>query len=139
MWLARLAARRLPPPLPGRVDGSPFATLSGLARLGGELAGDLQRQAALRAPRIDAIERAGKEIEVLDRSIAEHGRVHPETALLTQMFSFEKETMAGESLDQLARECARLYRDLGRSADDMLALLGGDRVAHEVGNADLRQ
>ena len=139
MWLARLAGQPLPPPLPARVDAAPFAALAGLARLGNELAADLQRHAAMRAPRIDAIERAGREIEVLDRSIAEHGRVHPEAALLTQMFSFEKETMAGESLDQLARECVRLYRDLGRSADDMLALLGGDRVAHEVGDADLRQ
>lgn len=139
VWLARLAGRALPAAPASGVDAAPFAALTGLARLGGELAADLQRQCALRTPRIAAIERTGREIEVLDRSIAEHGRVHPEAALLTQMFAFEKETMAGESLDQLARECARLYRDLGRSADDMLALLGGDRAAHEVGDADLRQ
>lgn len=138
-WLARLAGRPLPAPRATRVDGAPFAALAGLARLGGQLASELQQQAARRSPRLEAIERSGREIEVLDRSIAEHGRVHPELALLTQMFAFEKETMAGATLEQLACEYARLYRDLARSADDMLALLGGQAMAHEVGDADLRQ
>jgi hypothetical protein len=138
-WLARLTGRPLPAARSTHVDAAAFAALSGLARLGGELAQALQRLAAQRAPRIDAIERTGREIEVLDRSIAEHGRVHPEVTLLTQMFSFEKETMAGESLEQLARECTRLYRDLGRSADDMQALLGGERAGRKVDDADLRQ
>ena len=139
VWLARLGGGPLPVARATRVDAAPFAALAGIARLGGELADGLQRQCALRAPRIEAIERTVREIEVLDRSIAEHGRVHPEAALLTQMFTFDKESMSGESLDQLARECAALYRDLGRSAGDMLALLGGDRAAREVGDADLRQ
>ena len=138
-WLARLAGRPRPPARATGVDAAPFATLVGLARLGVEQAASLQREAALRTPRIATIERLAREIEVLDRTIGEHGRVHPEAALLTQMFSFEKETMAGGGLEQLARQCTRLYRDLERSADDMLALLGGARPAHEVDDADLRQ
>jgi len=55
------------------------------------------------------------------------------------MFAFEKETMVGENVAQLAREYGRIYRDLQRSADDMLALLGGGRMAHEVNDGDLRQ
>ena len=138
-WLARLAARPLPAVGAARVDAAAFATLAGLGRLGGELAAGLQREAALGAPRIATLERLVREIDVLDCTIGEHGRVHPEAALLTQMFSFEKETMAGDDLGQLAHECARLYRDLRGSADDMLALLGGARPAHEVDHADLRQ
>lgn len=138
-WLARLAGRALPPARASRIDGVSFAALAGLARLGEELAGELLRQATARAPRIDAVERTAREIEVLDRSIGEQGRVHPEAALLTQMFSFEKETMVGEDVTQLAREYGRIYRDLQRSADDMLALLGGGRMAHEVNDGDLRQ
>ncbi|MBY0280517.1 glycosyltransferase family 9 protein [Candidatus Binatia bacterium] len=137
-WLARLAGRPLPPACGARIDAAPFAALGELARLGGQLARDLQQQATRRPPSIGAIERTGREIETLDQSIAEHGRVHPEVALLTQMFAFEKEAMAGETLDQLAPECVRLYRDLARSADDMLALLRGT-ATHEVSHADLRQ
>lgn len=137
-WLARLAGRPLPPARAARIDAVRFAALGDLARLGGQLALELQRQAARRPPCIATIERTGREIETLDRSIAELGRVHPEVALLTQMFSFEKESMAGETLEQLAHECARLYRDLARSADDMQALLRGT-ATHEVSHADLRQ
>jgi hypothetical protein len=107
--------------------------------LGGERALRLRTVAAERAQRIAEIERVGREIEVLDGEIAEHGRVHPDVAVLTQMFAFEKETMAGEGLDALARECGRLYRDLGRSAALMQTLLGGDPAAHEVDHASLRQ
>lgn len=148
MWLRRLQGRALPAARAARLDAAAFAALGDLARLGGERAARLARLAEdvtspgaqpARDATLDAIEDVGREIEVVDRSVADLGRVHPELALLTQMFAFEKETVAGDALDDLARDCARLYRDLDRSAADMTALLGGGRAAHEVDDASVRQ
>lgn len=138
-WLALLEGRPLPPPRGSHVDPSPFVALRDLATLGGERALALLTEARAHRPRLATIEILGREIEVLDGSIAEHGRIHPDVAVLTQMFAFEKETMAGEGVDALALEYGRLYRDLGRSAAAMLALLGGDPAAREVDHAGVRQ
>lgn len=131
-------------PLPGArstglVDVAPFAALAELARLGTELTARLDRLVIDAARSLDAVQRVGREIEVLDRAIGEHGRVHPDVAVLTQMFAFEKETMPGEDLAGLTKESARLYRDLCRSADCMQALLGGSGAVGEVDHASIRQ
>lgn len=138
-WLALLAGEPLPSVAPSGLDTAAFAALRELASEGARLGARLGELAAGDATTLPAIERAGREIEVVERSIAEHGRVHPEVAVLTQMFQFEKETMVGESLAELARESSRIHRDLERSAVCMQALLGGRPAAREVENASLRQ
>jgi len=88
---------------------------------------------------LDQLQRLGREIDALDRAIAEHGRVHPDVAVLTQTFAFEKETLPAGDVAALAQASARLYGALARSAACMTGLLGGGREAREVEHASLRQ
>lgn len=138
-WLALLAGRALPAPWRSGIDASAFAALRDLAAEGARRAADLAALAEGGAASIERIERVGRELERLDRGIAEHGRIHPEIGMLSQMFGFEKETMQGEGLAALARESLRVHRDLERSAGCMQALLGGGPAAHEVNHASIRE
>jgi hypothetical protein len=138
-WLALLEGRRLPAARRGGIDLAPFATLGELARRGADVAVRLAARASSGLRTLDEVRRLGKEIETLDRAIGEHGRVHPDVAVLAQMFAFEKETMPGGEVAALAYASARLYRELARSADCMTGLLGGGREAGEVEHASVRQ
>ncbi len=123
-----------------RVVGvAPFAGLATLARDGGTQALHLAKLARAKQPRIDEIERLGRELEVLDRAIKEHGATHPDTTVLTQMFVFGKENLEGNDVATLAVETARLYRDLARTADCMTALLGGAPTKELEPDARLHQ
>lgn len=138
-WLALLAGEPLPEPWHAGIATGAFAAARELALEGGRLAARLAELAAGSSRALGEIERIARAMEVVDRAIAEHGRVHPEVAVLTQMFQFERETMPGESLAELAREASRVYHDLERSTVCMQALLGGSPGAREVENASLRQ
>jgi ADP-heptose:LPS heptosyltransferase len=138
-WLAMLEGVPLPPGWPSGLDAGAFDALRDLAGEGRRVAGRLAERADGAAVAFAEIERLGRELETLDRDIAEHGRIRPEVAVLTQMFAFEKETMPGETLAELGRESARLYHQLERSAGSMQALLGGWRAVHEVDHASVRQ
>ena len=129
----------LPAPSPAALDLSPFAALAQLARDGLAQAGMLAKLARAKQPRVDEIERLGRELEILDRALKEHGGTHPDTNVLTQMFTFGKENLEGEDVATLAVETARLYRDLARAADGMTALLGGAPTKERGNDARLYQ
>ncbi len=136
----------LPQPVPlGRSPGrptvpiAPFVGLVELAREGLTQAGRLAQLARAKQPRIAEIERIGRELEVVDRTLKEHGGMHPDTNVLVQMFTFGKENLEGDDVATLAVETARLYRDLARTADCMTALLGGVAAKEEESDARLHQ
>jgi ADP-heptose:LPS heptosyltransferase len=129
----------LPAPGPAALDVSPFAALAQLARDGLAQAGMLAKLARVKHPRLDEIERLGRELEILDRALKEHGGTHPDTNVLAQMFTFGKENLEGDDVATLAVETARLYRDLAREADGMTALLGGAPTKERGNDARLHQ
>ena len=130
---------RLPDPQPAAIDLTPFRTVGELAREGLAQAAKLAKLAQAKQPRIADLERLGRELEVLDRTLKEQGAMHPETSPLTQMFTFGKENLEGDDVATLAVETARLYRDLARAADDMTALLGGAEPKEHGNDARLHQ
>lgn len=138
-FLHVLEGEVLPEPGPATLDVAPFTALAALARDGIEQAGRLAQLARAKQPRIAEIERIGRELEVLDRALKEHGGTHPDTNVLAQMFTFGKENLEGDDVATLAVETARLYRDLARSADDMTALLGGAPTKEQGTDARLHQ
>jgi hypothetical protein len=131
-WLALLA--RTTPPAPAArhatIDVAPFAALAGLARDGEALAERLRR-AAEHGGSIEDIERLGREIEVLDRALIEHGGAHADTGVLTQMFKFGKENLEGNDVGALAAATRTLYAELARGAELMTSLLAGTRVQED--------
>jgi ADP-heptose:LPS heptosyltransferase len=129
----------LPDPRPAALDLGPFAALAGLARDGMARAAQLAKVARATRPRIAELERMGRELEVLDKALAEHGATHPDTTVLTQMFTFGKENLEGDDVATLAVWTARLYRDLARGAEAMMALLGGVPVKERSDDARLHQ
>ncbi len=129
----------LPEPRPAALDLGPFAALAGLARDGMARAAQLAKVARATRPRIAELERMGRELEVLDEALAEHGATHPDTTVLTQMFTFGKENLEGDDVATLAVWTARLYRDLARGAEAMTALLGGVPVKERSDDARLHQ
>jgi len=129
----------LPSLPPAALDVSPFAALAALARDGIEQAGRLAQLARAKQPRIAEIERLGRELEILDRALKEHGGTHPDTNVLAQMFTFEKENLEGDDVATLAVETIRLYRDLARSSEAMTALLGGAPTKEQESHARLHQ
>jgi len=129
----------LPEPCPAPLDLGPFAALAGLARDGMARAARLAKAARAKRPRIDELERMGRELEVLDEALAEHGATHPDVTVLTQMFTFGKENLEGDDVATLAVETARLYRDLTRGAESMTDLLGGVPAKERSDDARLHQ
>jgi len=129
----------LPAPAPAPVDREQFALLAALARDGMQQAAVLAKLARVGTPRLTELERRGRELEVLDRTIKEHGATHPDTTVLTQMFTFGKENLEGDDVATLAVETARLYRDLARGAEAMTALLGGAASKEHSDDARLHQ
>jgi ADP-heptose:LPS heptosyltransferase len=120
-------------------DLAPFAALAELARDGLAQAGRLAKLARAKQPRIDELERLGRELEVLDGALKEHGGMHPDTNILSQMFTFGKENLEGDDVATLAVETMQLYRDLAREADCMTALLGGAPTKEQRNDARLHQ
>lgn len=137
-WLALLAGTALPAATSTSIDRTPFIALEQLARDGETLAARL-RSAAIREAAIDTIERLGREIDVLDRTLVEQGGMHPDVAVLTQMFKFGKENLEGDDVPTLAAETHRLYRELGRGAAAMVTLLGGAPLTETREHAHLHQ
>jgi hypothetical protein len=129
----------LPAPQPAALDLVPFGALAQLARDGMAQAAVLAKLARAKRPRIDELERIGRELEALDKALAEHGGTHPDTNVLTQMFTFGKENLEGDDVATLAVETARLYRDLAREAEAMTALLGGAPAKEQADDARLHQ
>jgi hypothetical protein len=129
----------LPAPQPAAIDLAPFTALAQLARDGLGQTGMLAKLARAKQPRIADLERIGRELEVLDRAIKQHGGMHPDTNVLCQMFTFGKENLEGDDVATLAIETAQLYRDLARGADAMTALLGGAPAKEQVSDARLHQ
>lgn len=136
-WLAELEGLPLPEPRASRLDLGSFAALAELGRLGGEVGRRLEAAAARRS--IPDVERLGHEIETLDRAVAEHGRVYPETAVLTQAFGFEKENVPESEVEDLARAWQRLYQRLARVADAVRHVLGARASREEREHAGLHQ
>lgn len=106
------------------IDVAPFTALGAIARTGETLAARLAVEAANAAPSLAAIARLGRELEVCDQALREHGGTHPETDVLTQLFTFGKENLEGHDVVALAQETRELYRALGLQATLMTALLG---------------
>ena len=129
----------LPAPSPAPLSISQFAALGALARDGLRDAGRLAQLARAKQPRLDELQRLGRELEVLDGAITQHGGMHPDTNVLAQMFTFGKENLEGNDVATLAVETAGLYRDLARSADAMTALLGGAPTKEQGNDARLHQ
>jgi ADP-heptose:LPS heptosyltransferase len=134
-----LEKETLPALVPAALDVAPFAALAALARDGLEQANRLAQLARAKQPRIAEIERIGRELEVLDRALKEHGGTHPDTNVLAQMFTFGKENLEGDDLATLAVETTGLYRDLAVSAECMTALLGGAPTKEQENDARLHQ
>lgn len=81
-------------------------------------------EAALRATRdLDAIKRAGEEIEKVDREITLTGFRLPEVNHLVLDFNFGKQNLGGKEIGDLARQTAVLYRRLYRLALDFRRML----------------
>ena len=129
----------LPDPCPAALDVAPFAALAQLARDGLGQAGMLAKLARAKQPRLDELARLGRQLEILDRALKEHGGTHPDTNVLAQMFTFGKENLEGDDVATLAVETSRLYRDLAREADCMTALLGGAPMKEQGNDARLHQ
>jgi len=129
----------LPVPCPATLDVAPFAALAQLARDGLAQAGMLAKLARAKQPRLDELARLGRQLEILDRALKEHGGTHPDTNVLAQMFTFGKENLEGDDVATLAVETARLYRDLAREADCMTALLGSAPRKAQGNDARLHQ
>jgi ADP-heptose:LPS heptosyltransferase len=139
-WLTVLDGVPLPVPSPGSIDVAPFTALAGLARDGETIAGRLRHEAERPQGSLDRIEHLGRELELLDRALVEHGGTHPDTAVLTQMFKFEKENLEGGDVATLAAATATLYAALAFEADCMTALLAGAPTRKEqVRDARLHQ
>jgi len=138
-FLHVLEGAPLPAPHTATIDLAPFTALAQLARDGLGQAAMLAKLARAKQPRIADLERFGRELEVLDRAIKEHGGMHPDTNVLCQMFTFGKENLEGDDVATLAIETAQLYRDLARGADAMTALLGGAPAKEQVSDARLHQ
>ena len=126
------------PTASGTIDVAPFTALDAIARTGETLAARLAAEAAGAAPSLAACQRLGRELEVCDETLREHGGTHPETAVLTQLFTFGKENLEGHDVVALAHETRELYRALAAQATLMTALLGagagdhdGDARAHQ--------
>ena len=108
-------ARRCRRPWRAGLDLAPFAALADLARSAPRHGRAARRRCA--APRARRSRRSSASAARSTRStarIAEHGGVHPEVALLTQMFTFGKENLQGDDVATLAREIRALYRELAR-------------------------
>ena len=99
----------------------------------------LAKLARAKQPRIAEIERLGRELEVLDRALKEHGGIAPRHQRAHQMFTFGKENLEGDDVATLAIETTQLYRDLAREADAMTALLGGAPAKEQGADARLHQ
>jgi ADP-heptose:LPS heptosyltransferase len=138
MWCVLLDKARVPSGVATSVDRAPFAALERLAHEGETLASELRTAVKRRAP-IEVIERFGREVEVLDRAIIEQGGMHPDVAVLTQMFKFGKESLEGNDIALLAELTRRLYHDLARGAETMTSLLGGTTYAEREDHAHLHQ
>jgi len=138
-FLHVLEGAPLPAPHSATIDLAPFTALAQLARDGLGQAAMLAKLARAKQPRIADLERFGRELEVLDRAIKEHGGMHPDTNVLCQMFTFGKENLEGDDVATLAIETAQLYRDLARGADAMTALLGGAPTKERETDARLHQ
>ncbi len=113
------------------VDGEPFGALAGLARGAEATAARLAIEAAASAPDVPLLERLGRELDVCDQALVEHGGTHPDTAVLTQLFKFGKENLEGHDVATLARETRELYRALALEATLMTALLGAAVKEHD--------
>ncbi|TMA80440.1 MAG: hypothetical protein E6J72_08485 [Deltaproteobacteria bacterium] len=135
--LALLANAPLPRPQAARVDAAPFSGVAQLARDGSALAARLRR-AVGREP-FEEIARLGRELDALDRMIAEHGGAQPDTAVLTQMFKFGKENLEDADVATLAAATRTLYDELARGADCMTTLLGGAAIEEESDDGRLHQ
>jgi ADP-heptose:LPS heptosyltransferase len=136
-WLTLLTRAPLPAAAASTIDAAPFTGLARLARDGEALAIRL-RLVVARAPFAE-IQRLGRELDVLDRTLSEHGSAHPDTVLLTQMFKFGKENLEGDDVPTLAAETHGLYRELARGADVMVMLLGGAPATEAREHAHLHQ
>jgi hypothetical protein len=121
------------------LDTAGFAALAALAHQGVALGGRLAAAAAGADPALAEIERLGREIEILDQTLAVHGHTHDETEVLTQMFRFGKENLEGDDVPALAGEIERLYRSLAFEAELMSGLLDGRVGRERTSDADLHQ
>ena len=137
-WRVLLDGARLPGGVATAIDRGPFTALERLAHEGESVASRLQK-AAQRDASIETIERLGREIEVLDRALVEHGGMHPDVAVLTQMFKFGKENLEGNDVATLAAQTRGLYRELARGAEAMTSLLGGTTHTETGDHAHLHQ
>lgn len=122
--MAELLRVPVPSPRAGAVATEGFVAMAALAERGVATAAQLGAEACSRGPAIDDIERLGRELEALDRVVAEHGLTHPETGILAQLFQFGKENLEGEDVPTLAGEMESLYRTLVFEAQLMAGLLG---------------
>src|SRR5207244_8754002 len=75
-----------------------------------------RRRAGGREP-FEESARLGRELDALDRMIAEHGGAQPDTAVLTQLFKFGKENLEDADVATLAAATRTLYDELARGAD----------------------
>ncbi len=140
--LALLTNAPLPRPHATTVDGAPFAGIGRLARDGRTLAtrlGAAVRGAPDAGTSFEEIARLGRELDALDRVIAEHGGAHPDTAVLAQMFRFGKENLEDADVATLAAATGTLYDELARGADCMTTLLGGAAIEEEIDDGRLHQ
>jgi ADP-heptose:LPS heptosyltransferase len=137
-WRALLDGGRAPVGIATSIDRAPFAVLERAAHEGESLASQLRSAVKRRAP-LGTIEGLGREIEVLDRALVEHGGMHPEVAVLTQMFKFGKENLEGNDVAVLAEQTRRLYHDLARGAETMTSLLGGATHTEREDHARVHQ
>ena len=138
-WMAELLGVAPPAARATGLDTAGFAALAALAHQGVALGGRLAAAAAGADPALAEIERLGREIEILDQTLAVHGHTHDETEVLTQMFRFGKENLEGDDVPALAGEIERLYRSLAFEAELMSGLLDGRVGRERTSDADLHQ
>ncbi len=139
MWLALLEGVDLPEPLASGVDITPFVELGAMAREGEEITRRMRGLLAVASTPIAQVERLGRELEALDRQIAEAAGLYPELGVLAHMFQFGKENLEGVEVGPLVEESSGLYRDLGWSANCMRTLLGEGTGRRELRDAGLHQ
>ena len=111
-----------------------------LARDGLAQAGALAELARAKQPRIAEIERLGRELEVLDRALKEHGGTHPDTNVLdADVHVRQGEPRRRRRRDARGRDDARSTAISPAAADCMTALLGGAPAKEQENDARLHQ
>ncbi len=88
--------------------------LNGYACEGTAAADTIAAHAKCASPQLQALEEMSTVIEHIDYRILSHGETQPDCAMISRMFSFEKEKLEGETLADMAMHTRSIYEQLAK-------------------------